>query len=485
MSLIQTQLSIVHLDSGINLSSALQKETRSAAFSFDGVTVTTTAVPLAYGSITSPRTITLKLVSGDDLLVSLDGGAVYPLSLHGNDDAIMVSLESRGVGTITCGTDVSRSLSGAYFDLSDAAGPVRVWMKGELKTSEAMVAFKTSAVVAAETITIDTKTYTFKATPTVEGDVAIGGSYYSNALNLIRAINHTGTAGTHYVCAAAHPQVSAAPLPTTSGGGSYSSFKITSLVPTSATIGLSTNAPTKLFFGNQGTATLTRVNNPIDGETFNMGRGYTFKNTTASAGDIKIGADMAATTQNLIKAINLTGLGNGTDYHAGTLINLNASCAESFVGNNLLVTAKEGGTLDILTAVGNSSFAAITSSSGTLSGGVDGITSLYGGHGATPPATPDLGRLIEVPIVTDSSANVVAAAVKTSVNADLEFSATVVTNAVTIKTAAPGEPIMVSAGTLPTSGGASWTFSTSATTPVNIWLKSLGTSEVVVAVIPN
>ena len=62
-----------------------------------------------------------------------------------------------------------------------------------------------------DTVTIGNKTYTFKTslTPT-EGEVLIGATSDASSLNLIRAINHTGTPDTHYKCAAAHTQVSAA-----------------------------------------------------------------------------------------------------------------------------------------------------------------------------------------------------------------------------------------------------------------------------------
>lgn len=61
-----------------------------------------------------------------------------------------------------------------------------------------------------DTVTIGTKVYTFKTslTPT-EGEVLIGGSADASLLNLIRAINHTGTPDTDYKVAAANTQVSA------------------------------------------------------------------------------------------------------------------------------------------------------------------------------------------------------------------------------------------------------------------------------------
>ncbi len=61
-----------------------------------------------------------------------------------------------------------------------------------------------------DTVTIDTKVYTFKTnlTPT-EGEVLIGGSAAVALDNLKSAINHTGTPDTDYKCAAVHPTVTA------------------------------------------------------------------------------------------------------------------------------------------------------------------------------------------------------------------------------------------------------------------------------------
>lgn len=61
-----------------------------------------------------------------------------------------------------------------------------------------------------DTVTIGNKVYTFKTTLTPsEGQVLIAGSADAALLNLIRAINHTGTPDTDYKCAVAHTQVSA------------------------------------------------------------------------------------------------------------------------------------------------------------------------------------------------------------------------------------------------------------------------------------
>lgn len=68
---------------------------------------------------------------------------------------------------------------------------------------------------------------------------------------------------------------------------------------------------------------LSSGTNPADGDTVvvpayhNVSRTFRFKTTPAAAGDIKIGADFAATLANLSNAINGTGT-PGTDYFTGT-----------------------------------------------------------------------------------------------------------------------------------------------------------------------
>jgi len=60
-----------------------------------------------------------------------------------------------------------------------------------------------------DTVTIDTKTYRFRNVPVVEGDIDIGADAAESLDNLKAAINHTGTPGSQYVCADAHPTVEA------------------------------------------------------------------------------------------------------------------------------------------------------------------------------------------------------------------------------------------------------------------------------------
>lgn len=92
------------------------------------------------------------------------------------------------------------------------------------------------------TVTIGSKIYTFKTSLSpAEGEVLIGADADASLLNLIRAINHSGTPDTDYKCAAAHPEVSAAASVTAHG------FLITALAVGSTVYFLSTSAATLAF----------------------------------------------------------------------------------------------------------------------------------------------------------------------------------------------------------------------------------------------
>lgn len=92
----------------------------------------------------------------------------------------------------------------AYTTTAAIANPV--WTNKAVLTSDA------TAPADGDTVTIGAVTYTFKTNLTpAAGEVHINGSAAAALLNLIRAINHTGTAGTDYansgVTAVANPSV--------------------------------------------------------------------------------------------------------------------------------------------------------------------------------------------------------------------------------------------------------------------------------------
>ncbi len=177
-----------------------------------------------------------------------------------------------------------------------------------------------------------------------EGDVCISTTADLSLLNLIYAINHTGTNGTNYKCAAIHPDVRAdtsvtahaflvtARLPGTagndiiaeetsatlawSGGATVSShYRLASgSAPFTVTIGQKVYS----FHTFLATGTLTSSGvTPTDGDTVTVGGvTYTFKDTLTASTTINqvligtsagTGQSAAVALDNLKAAVNLTG----------------------------------------------------------------------------------------------------------------------------------------------------------------------------------
>lgn len=129
----------------------------------------------------------------------------------------------------------------------------------------------------------------------------------------------------------------------------------------------------------QASGTLTGTGNFSANETVTIGvQTYTFKSTLSSsptvAYEVKIGADLATSLENLAKAINVSGTA-GTDYSVGTLAN--ALVTAKATSTTVVVTAKEFGT------AGNSIVSTETATNAsfggaTLSGGIDGVNARIG-----------------------------------------------------------------------------------------------------------
>lgn len=117
------------------------------------------------------------------------------------------------------GSDITEGNPG-YYPASNAVKKFRlttdtpIWVKYTQSGSAQATGTLTSDATApsdGDTVTIGTKVYTYKTTLTpTEGQVLINGGADPALLNLIRAINHSGTPGTDYFVAAANTQVTAA-----------------------------------------------------------------------------------------------------------------------------------------------------------------------------------------------------------------------------------------------------------------------------------
>lgn len=166
-----------------------------------------------------------------------------------------------------------------------------------------------------DTVTIGMKVYTFKTslTPT-EGQVLINSTADAALLNLIRAINHSGTPGTDYQCAAANPSVTAATSVTSHA------FAVTAIATGTAGNSVATSKVAVTL--SWGATTLTGGTQPT------------------VEGDVNIGTNADGSLLNLIRAINHTGT-PGTDYVAAAA-NTQVSAAAAVTSHAFGITANTG-----------------------------------------------------------------------------------------------------------------------------------------------
>lgn len=121
----------------------------------------------------------------------------------------------------------------------------------------------------------------------------------------------------------------------------------------------------------KATTVLTATANPQDGARATIGSTtYTFRDTLATAFDVKIGVSANASLANLLAAINLSGT-EGVEYGAGTTVHPTVVAADG-AGDTLDITAKTIGVAgNALTSVEFSPGLAFTS--GTMAGGLDSV----------------------------------------------------------------------------------------------------------------
>jgi len=572
MSQIQSNTSLFHIESGLSVYSGRMRTTAEDDFSSDVSAVTTIGGPeaISLGDITSPRQMLFKLVSGSDLLISVDAGITYPLSLNGDNDGLLLNLESREISTITCVADSSRSLSGLYFSLADVAGPVLVWfnMAGEAATgsitygtaAEAAKATGVLTLVAnptyGDTVTIGAKTYVFRSLASSsfvckamadigQGeyfDITFGGVIHRFWYDL----NAAGT-GAPTDPGALH-EIDIVTGDTASNVATATELVVDAV--TNLTSSVSTNTVT-VTHDAHGTLVVTDPVGDVLDTITEISAGLSAVN------HVLIGALATNSIDNLIAAVT-AGAGAGSTYYTGTTANASAT-ATIGTGDTMNVEALTGGyTLDIATtetftdagnvfaaatltgglnrtavivngttfgykaaAPGANQFSSISelnalvtgrplissTSNGTVisivadtpgvsgntitlvreantagSLSVSGAGALTGGLDAsTAPIEPTGGRLLPVVIVKNSANTVVATAILNALNTDGAFLAALSTATLTITDAAPGARTAIAAGTSTFTGAAR----SGSTTAPTVWMKSIGTSQVVVAVAPN
>lgn len=132
MSRVTITSSLNHQETGLNSSSSLVYTANEDLITAKVEAVLNSPVTTVdYGDVITPKYTQLRLISGDDVEISLDSGSTWPLRLSGDNDNMLLrqnntlAVEISSV-TVT-GADSNGSLSGKYFDAQDKDGTVRAY----------------------------------------------------------------------------------------------------------------------------------------------------------------------------------------------------------------------------------------------------------------------------------------------------------------------------------------------------------------------
>ena len=202
MSTIQTSSFIGNQESGLSVSGSSSRTALEDGFSADSINVVGVDEVISVGDFTTIRGIALNHLSGDDLLIGLDG-STYDFRLS-TDESMSFRLDVEGrveTATIVAQADTNTSLSSKYLVLNDKDGSVWVWFS---TGAQAVVTLTMDTQpTEGDKIVIGSRTYTWQASLTnVDGNIWIGSNIAAAKLNLYYAIAASGgTPGTDYATA--------------------------------------------------------------------------------------------------------------------------------------------------------------------------------------------------------------------------------------------------------------------------------------------
>lgn len=189
-----------------------------------------------------------------DRPVQVEVSAQVVTAFNGSTNVLTVGTSSTATEWLGS-SDITEGTPG-YYPASNAVKKFRltadtpIWVKYTQNSATGTLTSDNTAPSDGDTVTIGTKVYTFKTTLTpTEGQVLINSTADAALLNLIRAINHTGTPGTDYSVAAANAFVSAASSVTSHA------FAVTALTPGPAGNSIATTETSAHL--SWGAATLT------------------------------------------------------------------------------------------------------------------------------------------------------------------------------------------------------------------------------------
>jgi hypothetical protein len=187
--------------------------------------------------------------------------------------------------------------------------------------------------------TLDATVYTLLDIPLAAYDIAIGADEAATKVNIVAAINASGTPGTEYFAGTLiHPTVVA------------TTFAGDACVLTANEFGTAGNAIATTETGQGFThvsnifndTTLGATTTGVQPDTFTLDtQVYRLMDTPAQAYDVEIGADEATSKLNIVAAVNAAGT-EGIEYYAGTDQHPTVS-AGIFTGDDSVLTARTKG----------------------------------------------------------------------------------------------------------------------------------------------
>jgi len=196
-------------------------------------------------------------------------------------------------------------------------------------------------VIDGDTFLIGSTEYTMRDVPAAAYDIFIGADEAASKVNIVAAINESGTQGVEYYHqTSAHPDVSAAAF---AGGGPNDTCVLTAKAMGTAGDAIDTTETFDEAANIFDAATLGTTTAGVAPDTMTIGTTvYRFADVPEQAYDIDMGGSEANTKLNLVAAINASGT-EGVEYFAGTLIHPTVSAA-AFAIDDCVLTAKSTGT---------------------------------------------------------------------------------------------------------------------------------------------
>lgn len=199
MATLQVSAAAVHFDSSLNVSATKQYTAVGSSFQSNSIAVGSTDEAVDVTEVVTAKYVLIKHISGDTLLVGLDG-STYPFRLT-TGEPMLLRLDIEGLvetQTITTIADTAGSLDGDYFTLEGKSGTWGVWYDVDNNGTSAPAHGKTNSLEITSVVTgnsailvADATAVDMAASTAFSADFAISHTVGTTLITLTD--RHTGT----------------------------------------------------------------------------------------------------------------------------------------------------------------------------------------------------------------------------------------------------------------------------------------------------